>query len=113
MENKLRKRLIAVLEEGIKGEVILGYPQNDINSEDQHYESAYLLKGQSFLMQEPGFGLKTSLSGLEYLERLKHPQYAWIRDNWFPAIVAAATIVLAGVSAGVQLVSLLTSNSGS
>ena len=65
-----------------------------------------LLKDSEYIKHEHKDGV-TTLAGLDYMERLreslKHPARLWLKDNWFPAIVAAATIFLALGSVVVQV----------
>ena len=41
--------------------------------------------------------LPTAL-GIAFLERYRHPQCVWFKENWFAAIVAVATLALAVAS---------------
>ena len=34
-------------------------------------------------------------SGIEYLQQYKNPTFYWIKNNWFPALVAFATLAVA------------------
>ena len=106
MDKQRKEKLIDVLELGTEGNLPPGKNMHDVLD----LRSLELLDKAGYIRRKDMF---TTLSGLSYLERLKAPRKAWFKDNWFPALVAAATIVFAGVSAGVQLVDLLTSNSGS
>ena len=47
---------------------------------------------------------RITLSGFAYLEELKHPVSTWLKRNWFAAMVAGATLLLALVSSFAQLV---------
>ena len=106
MDKQRKGKLIDVLELGIEGKLRPGKNMDDVLDQ----RSLKLLDKAGYIHENPLF---TTLSGMSYLERLKAPRKAWFQDNWFPALVAAATIVFAGFSAGVQLAALLTSNSGS
>ena len=46
-----------------------------------------------------------TLDGYEYIERLRHPVRYWLKQNWFPATIAAATILTGVASAAIQIVS--------
>ena len=50
--------------------------------------------------------LRTTAYGREYWERINTPvPWYWFRQNWFPAIVAAATILASIVGAVANFVS--------
>ena len=37
-------------------------------------------------------------SGIEYLEKYKHPEWVWLKENWFAVTVAMATLTVAVAS---------------
>ena len=41
--------------------------------------------------------------GLQFRQRVHHPIQFWLKTNWFPAIVAAMTIVSGIASAAIAL----------
>ena len=102
MDKQRKEKLIDVLESGIE----LSPPPGKTWDDVLDLWSLETLDKAGYIERNPLF---TTLSGMSYLERLKAPKKAWLKKNWFPALVAAATIVFAGVSAGVQLVDVLTS----
>ena len=101
MDKGLKKSIIRLLEQ-CKEPQYYG-----VDSEDVH--TVHLLQDGGYLTKRDGSIFYTSLTGREYLERLKATRKYWFKRNWFAVLVAAATIVFAGVSAGVQLTDLLTS----
>ena len=105
MERQLREKLIYILEKCKEG--------SPFGADYEDFDIYRLLQYEGYITERPNRISYTSLTGREYLECLKAPTRAWLKDNWFPTAVAAATILFAGVSAGVQLTSLLTSGSGS
>ena len=112
-EEKLKKGLIAVLEDGIEAQIPEPIQAKGDLSTDERAKYFHLLRDSGYIIYTEEYGNHTSLSGREYLYRLKHSLWAQIKRNCFPVVVAAATILLAAVSSGVQLTALLTSNSGS
>ena len=49
---------------------------------------------------------RVTARGRAYWEQLEAPRRYWYRQNWFPALVAGATIVAASVSAAANIVNL-------
>ena len=45
--------------------------------------------------------------GREYWEKLNAPRWYWFRQNWFPASVAAGTILFSAASAAANIVNLV------
>lgn len=107
MERQFKRRLISVLEEGIEGQIDVSKDRKDISGVDEHIKASELLLSAGYLLHVKGYGTFTSLQGRDYLYRLKHRIGAWLKENWFPAIVAAATIFLALGSVVVQVVGLI------
>ncbi len=104
MDKELKESIIRLLEQCKEPYgFTFGSNAGDIKVADLLAETGYLSERQAKVFT-------TTLHGLEYLDHLKeNPVKVWLRSNWFAAIVAAATIIFAGVSAGVQLTDLLTS----
>ena len=50
---------------------------------------------------------RVTASGRAYSEQLEAPRRYWFRQNWFPALVAGATIVAASASAAANIVNLI------
>ena len=46
-----------------------------------------------------------TVSGLQYLSVIKHPVREWTRSNWFPVLVALATIATAAAGIVVNAIS--------
>ena len=49
---------------------------------------------------------RVTARGRAYWEQLEAPRRYWYRQNWFPALVAGATIVAASASAAANIVNL-------
>ena len=49
---------------------------------------------------------RVTARGRAYWEQLEAPRRYWYRQNWFPALVAGATILAASVSAAANIVNL-------
>ena len=47
--------------------------------------------------------LYTTAEGMRALRRLKHPRWFWFTENWFPALVAFATIGASAAGAGASI----------
>ena len=105
MEGKLRKGLIAVLEEGCKAQIPEYREIKGLLSEDEYAHCFHILRDSRHIAFSEGYGYYTSLSGREYLYRLKHSVKAWGKDNWFAFSVAIATITVAITGVVVQIVS--------
>ena len=115
MDKRLTKQLISILAMGIDGriksELGLFESKFGVFKDSEEYSRAYrLLSNSHYMIHKSQYG-STTLVGLDYMERLreslKHPARLWLKDNWFPAIVAAATIFLALGSVVVQVVGLI------
>ena len=50
---------------------------------------------------------RVTANGRDYWENLTAPRWNWFRRNWFPASVAAGTILFSGVSAAVNIANLV------
>ena len=61
------------------------------------------------LAKSAGFMADGTLTwqGYEYYVRARHPVRYWWLENWFPAIVAMATIVVGGAVAATSILTLL------
>ena len=99
MNKQLREQMIKVL---------------DAATEEGHEPFVRFKHEYAFqLLSQAGYidpsNARTTLKGHKFLEQLKHPKRAWLQVHWFAASIAFATILFAGVSAGVQLVDMLTS----
>ena len=44
-----------------------------------------------------------TVEGYEYLRMLEHPLHFWIKHNWFPLAVAAATFLASAGAIGVEI----------
>ena len=45
--------------------------------------------------------------GRDYWEKLTAPRWHWYRRNWFPALVAGATILFSSVAAAANIINLI------
>ncbi len=74
------------------------------NQPDFHAGFALISAGHLRWFERPGrSGYWITLSGFAYLEELKAPRWAWVKQHWFAALVASATIVLSIASATAQM----------
>ena len=59
-------------------------------------------------LRDEGVGnYRLTAYGREYWEKLTSPRWHWFRRSWFPASVAAGTILFSGVSAAVNIANLV------
>ena len=88
MDKGLRKSIIRLLEQCTEPQYYDAY------SEDIH--TVHLLQDGGYLTKRDGSIFYTSLTGREYLYRLKHPIRAWYKGSrflLFVAIITAATAI--------------------
>ncbi|MYC38258.1 MAG: hypothetical protein F4X66_15295 [Chloroflexi bacterium] len=52
--------------------------------------------------------LRLTAQGRDYWEKLNAPRWYWFRRNWFPASVAAGTILFSGAAAAANILNLVT-----
>ena len=52
-------------------------------------------------------GFRITAQGREYWDKLNAPRWYWFRNNWFPASVAAGTILFGAAAAGANIANLL------
>ena len=71
----------------------------------------YLLSKGCLMLREPDRdGYVITAAGRDYLEELTTPvPWYWFKKNWFPAIVALATILFGGAAAFASVWNALTS----
>ena len=48
-----------------------------------------------------------TIEGYKYINRLKHPVRHWLKQNWFPATIAIATILASLASIAIEIASKL------
>ena len=101
MDKDLKNNIIRVLEQcrGMQS-FTFGGNSEDIKIADFLEEAGYLTERQARVFS-------TSLSGLEYLERLRSPRKAWLKKHWFAASIATITGVAALASVIVQILGLI------
>ncbi len=105
MNNELRREMIKLLEtHGERSDMLWGRREREKATEN-HAGLALSAAGHIAPMNDiSGHGFQVTLSGLAYLEELKHPIRTWLFRNWFALAVAASTIGLAALSSIAQLV---------
>ena len=96
MEKELKRRLIAVLEEGDK-RYISASAERKIIGNDKNAQCFHDLEAGGYIIFSVGFGYFTSLAGQEYLERLRAPRKAWLKKHYLGFIAGVVTAGLAAV----------------
>ena len=115
MPKELKKAIREVLEEALDIEVIFTTDFTRSNLDPRKQQAADHLIDLGFLQMSGLLGrgyvtsdmLRATAHGREYWEELTAPRWYWFRHNWFPASVAAGTILFAGVAAAANIVNLV------
>ena len=115
MPKELKKAIREVLDEALDIEVMFttDFTRNKLDPRKQ--QAADHLIDLGFLQMSGLLGrgyvisdmLRATAHGREYWEELTAPRWYWFRHNWFPASVAAGTILFAGVAAAANIVNLV------
>ena len=76
----------------------------DTYTERERNEARLMALGSGLVYDEPRAqaslgSLHITWKGLQFRQRVHHPIQFWLKNNWFPAIVAAMTIVSSITSA--------------
>ena len=100
MPKELRGEIRDVLERQIEGEpgsrVVLGLSSSGIKRDAVGYLAdigALEFVGKSSFPSMARSSFRLTAYGREYYGKLTAPRWYWFRHNWFPATVAAATIL--------------------
>ena len=99
MEKNLRKKIIYILEQ-CEEVSPFGADYEDIHT-------VHLLQDEGYITRRSGSLSYTSLTGREYLERLKAPRKAWLKKRWLRVSIATIMAFAALATVIVQIVSLI------
>ena len=102
LENEIRKNL---------GQLINAEPGSFISvslSSDLLEMDAMQYLADIGAFQQTGAGsFRLTAQGRDYWEKLNAPRWYWFRRNWFPASVAAGTILFSAAAAAANIVNLV------
>ena len=103
LENEIRSQLSTLVnaEPGTYIGITLGTPLL------QREATFYLRDLGAFEELASGGTYRLTANGREYWEKITSPRWYWFRRNWFPASVAAGTILFSSVAAAANIVNLL------
>ena len=115
MPKELEKAIREVLDEALDIEVMFTTDFTRSKLDPRKQQAADHLIDLGFLQMSGLLGrgyvnsdmLRATAHGREYWEKLTAPRWYWFRYNWFPASVAAGTILFAGVAAAANIVNLV------
>ena len=105
VHKELRKHLLRLYrEEEYSWVATIATPENERKAWVVAQESQYITK-QDLEKHEVG-GILTA-KGYAFVEQSLHPIQTWMKQNWFPLVIALSTFLVASGSLAVDVYSLL------
>ena len=106
VSKELKREIYKVLEEAVNaklGSIVMV----SLDQDRSGYAAAhYLADIGAFERGNPG-RFRLTAQGREYWDMLNAPRWYWFRRNWFPASVAAGTILFSAAAAAANIVNLV------
>ena len=104
VSKKLEREIRDSLEFFIEAEP--GYRHHVSGNEPGFMQDALSYMADIDVLASGGGYYRLTARGREYLEMLNAPRWYWFRQNWFPASVAAGTILFSATAATANLLNL-------
>ena len=102
LENEIRKTLGQLIDAEPGSFISVSFGSDPLEIDALHY----LADIGAF--QQTGTGShRLTAQGRDHWEKLNAPRWYWFRQNWFPASVAAGTILFSAAAAAANIVNLV------
>ena len=106
VSKELKSEIYKILEKSVNAKLgsVIMVPLDRDRSE---YAAAHYLADIGAFEQTGTGSFRLTAQGREYWDQLNMPIRCWFRRNWFPASVAAGTILFSAAAAAANIVNLV------
>ena len=102
LENEIRRQLEQLVNAEPGGFITRGLRSDPLQLEAMRY-----LEDIGAFEKVGSGSYRVTAQGRDHWEKLTAPRWHWFRRNWFPALVAGATILFSSVAAVANIVNLI------